>query len=169
MERYKRNFKYKYPTSTQRSVLGLAGITAIGTLIAIVILVIKIMVRIQSGGQESDLSIWDFLAIPLEVALTIIFLNLASDIEISSDGIRLQTFHFLSRTIPFTDIIGVKRARIGYHIELLVVKNMPWVYRLFGILYGLTFKPVVPITKYLPHREEALRRIRAKSHSHGFH
>jgi hypothetical protein len=169
MERYKRNFKYKYPTSTQISVLGLAGITAIGTVIAIGILVVKIMVRIQSGGQESDLSIWDFLAIPLEIVLTVIFLNLASDIEINSDGIRLQTFYFWSRTIPFSHIIGVRRARIGYKIELLVVKNIPWVYRLFGILYGLTFKPVIPITKYLPHREELLRKIRANSHSHGVH
>jgi hypothetical protein len=147
----------------------LAGITAIGTIIAIIILVIKIIGSIQSGGQDSDLSMWDFLAVPLEVVLTIIFLNLASDIEISSDGIRLQTFHFWSRTISFSDIIGVKRAKLGYHMELLVVKKMPWVYRLFGILYGLTFKPVVPITKYLPHREELLRKIRAKSHSHGFH
>ena len=169
MERYQRNFKYKYPSSVQIGVLGLAGVTAMGTLIAIAILVIKVMLSIQSGGQESDLSVWDFLAIPLEIALTIIFLNLASDIDISSDGIRLQTFHFWSRTISFSDIIGVKRARIGYQIELLVVKNMPWIYRLFGILYGLTFKPVVPITKYLPHREELLRKIRAKSYSQGFH
>jgi hypothetical protein len=169
MERYKRNFKYKYPTSTQISTLGLAIITAIGALIATIILVVKIMVWIQSSGQESNLSVWDFLAIPFEIALTIFFLNLTSDIEISSDSIQLQTFQFWSRTIPFTDIIGVKRAIIGYQVELLVVKNMPVVYRLFGMLYGLTFKPVIPITKYLPDREELLRRIRAKSRSHGLH
>jgi hypothetical protein len=164
MERYKRNFKYKYPTSTQISLLGLAVITAIGAVIATIILVVKVMVWTQSGGQESDLSVWDFLAIPLEIALTIIFLNLTSDIEINDNGIRLQTFQFWSRAIPFTDIIGVRRAAIGYHIVLLVVNNLPPAYRLFGMLYGLTLRPVVPISKYLPHREELLCKIRAKVH-----
>ena len=164
MERYRGNFNYRYPASTQRSVFRLAVITTLGAIIATIILVVKIMIWIQNGGQESDLSIWDFLAVPLEIALTIFFLNLASDIEINSEGIRLQTFHFWSRTIPFTDILGVKCAIIGYHLELLVVKNMPLGYRLFGMLYGLTFHPVVPITKYLPQREELLRRIRAKLH-----
>ena len=164
MERYKRHFQYKYPSSTQVGLFGLAVITAIGALIATIILVVKIIVWIQSGGPETDLSVWDFLAIPLGIALTIIFLNLASDIEISDDGIYLQTFQFWSRAIPFKDIIGVRRATIGYQIVLLVVKNLPPAYRLFGMLYGLTLQPVVPISKYLPHRDKLLRKIRAKLH-----
>jgi hypothetical protein len=164
MERYKRNFQYKYPASTQAGLFGLAVITAISALLLTIVLAVKIMVWIQNGGPTSDLSVWDFLAIPLEIALTIIFLNLTSDIEISDDGIRLQTFQFWSRVIPFKDIICVRRATIGYQIVLLVAKNLPPAYRLFGMLYGLTLKPVVPITKYLPHREELLRKIRAKLH-----
>ena len=122
---------------------------------------ILIQTALTSGANGKWLYFLPVLApLVLQVLLILFFLNWSPTLTLTQEGIRVQAFILYKVLVSWEDIISIRKCFIPWsRLSLIVVNRLTPIHRLFGLLYGPTLHPVIPIERYMHGSDEIIASV----------
>lgn len=99
----------------------------------------------------------------VSVILFALFSNMYPSLQITDRGIYVQVFLLGWSFVPWSDVLDVHDSLIGgSHTQIVVVRRLTPIHRLFGLIYGFTLKPAFRVSRSLEEYQEAIKYIRKR-------
>jgi hypothetical protein len=97
----------------------------------------------------------------IALAALSMWMNFEPTFALYDKGLRVKVFIFWGITIPWEAILDTKEFKwFGYKASVVVVRDLTFFHRLFGLIFGRTIYPAFLIAARIPRYSEALNIIR---------
>lgn len=105
--------------------------------------------------------IFNTLLFVMALAALSMWFNFEPTFALYDKGLRVTIFIFWGITVPWDAVLDIKEFKwIGYKASVIIVRELTFLHRFFGLVFGRTFKPAFLIAARIPRYSEALHIIR---------
>lgn len=145
-----------------------ANVTFTNYLVVVGILVLAIWAGVRCvlgllfGAEASTIIAFAGLCF-LSVLTAIIRIEWYTPFQILDDGIRFKSSLFGNKTVPWQDIVAIKRAyTLVPRIWIISVRHYSWLHHVLGVMLGLSSHCAIPVDGSIDRFEQAIARIQSE-------